>query len=219
MRLDLMSEHHTLTSDLEPTATARRAVPEPAVAMSGRPERGTPGQRRARLFTTSACAAIAAVLLCAVAVIVAGSPAQAASYRHLKSVRYGVCAYNRGDPLEDFRNQTCGSKPAAAGNWSVTLVGYYNYHPLWVLHRQAGSCLGIEGNPGDDPQLYMTCSPRGSDNVWEVFTTSSGRYVLKSFGAFQTYHRHRCLNFNGQFGYRPQLAGCSLTSSSDMIYK
>src|SRR4051794_32717840 len=99
MRLDLMSDHHTLTSDLEPTATARPAVPDLTAATSGRPERGaTPDPRRARLFTTPACAAITAVLLCALAVIVAGSPAQAASYRHLKSVRYGVCAYNRGDP-------------------------------------------------------------------------------------------------------------------------
>jgi hypothetical protein len=215
-----MSDHHTLTTDLEPTTTARRAVPDPAFLTPRLPEAcATPRPRRIRLFTTPAFAVIAAMLLCALAVIAVGSPAQASGYRHLKSVRYGVCAYNRGDPLEDFRNQTCGSKPAAAGNWSVTLVGYYNNHPLWVLHRQAGSCLGIEGNPGDDPELYMTCSPLGSDNVWEVFTTSSGRYVLKSFGAFQTYHVHRCLNFNGLFGYRPQLAGCSLTSTSDMIYK
>lgn len=171
------------------------------------------------MIATLALAAVA-VLIALMTAIVAASPAEAASYRHLKSVRYGTCAYNRGDPLEDFRNQSCGSQPTADGNWSVTLVGYYSNHPLWVLHKQAGSCLGVLNNQGErDPYLYMSCSPTGSRDVWEVFTTSSGRYVLKSFGAYMSWGVHRCLNFNGEFGYRPQLGGCSLASTTDMVYK
>jgi len=164
-----------------------------------------------------ALAAVAAVLVALLAAIASASPAQAASYRNLKSVRYGVCAYNRGDPLESFRNQKCGSTPAASGTWQPTLVGYYNDHPLWVLHRKAGSCLGVLG--GKNPYLYMSCGAKGSLDVWEVFTTSTGRYVLKSFGAYMTWGVHRCLVFNGPYGYRPQLGSCSLTSTTDEIYK
>ena len=215
-----MSDHHNTTTLTRPPRAARLTVPDPAPHVL-RPPEGPAGSRtrRTRLAATPVLAAIAAVLVAFIAAVVAASPAQAASYRHLKSVRYGVCAYNRGDPLEDFRNQKCGSKPTADGNWSVTLVGYYNNHPLWVLHKQAGSCLGVLGNPHQDPYLYMSCAATGSRDVWEVFTTSSGRYVLKSFGAYMTWGVHRCLNFNGKYGSRPQLAGCSLTSTTDMIYK
>lgn len=160
-----------------------------------------------------------ALLLASCAALLAVSPAHAASYRDLKSVRYGYCFYAYGDPLEDLFLKKCNTKPAKYGNWAVTRVGYYNKHPLWVLKRQGGRCLGI-GGEASYHYLYSSCSAKGSRNVWEVFTTKTGRYVLKSFGAHQSWGRHTCLTFNGRYGAsKPQLGACSLTSTVDQIYR
>ncbi len=168
-------------------------------------------------FTSITRTITAALILCAGALV--ASPAQAANYRDLKSVRYGYCLYAYGDPIEDIFLEKCNTKPAQFGNWAVTRVGYYNNHPLWVLKRQKGRCLGIGGS-SDVVYLYSSCDAKGSKNVWEVFTTKTGRYVLKSFGAFQSWNKHVCLTFDGrQGGGKPQLGACSLTSTVDQIYK
>lgn len=170
-----------------------------------------------KTFTPIARAAALLLALCAAALT--ASPAHAASYRDLKSVRYGTCLYAYGDPLEDIYLKKCDTKPAKYGNWSVTNVGYYNNHKLWVLKRQNGSCLGVGGNASTN-YLYSTCNPKGSKNVWEVFPTKSGRYVLKSFGAHQSWGQHKCLTFTGPYGGgRPQLGACSLVSTADQIYR
>ena len=162
---------------------------------------------------------VIAALIAAVLPLLGATPAQAASYRDLKSVRYGTCFYNYGDPLEDLYLKRCNTTPAKYGNWAVTNAGYYNNHPLWIVKRQGGSCLGVLGNASHN-YLYMSCSPTNSSNVWEVFTTSSGRRVLKSFGAYQRWGQHKCLTFNGPYGGgKPQLGSCSLTSTAAQIYK
>ena len=164
-------------------------------------------------------ASAVALLLILCAALIAASPGHAASYRDLKSVRYGDCFYAYGDPLEDLFLERCTTKPAKYGNWAVTRVGYYNDHPLWVLKRQSGRCLGILGTASYH-YLYSSCDAKGSKNVWEVFTTKNGRRVLKSFGAYQSWGKHRCLTFDGPSGGRkPQLGACSLTSTVDQIYK
>ena len=169
--------------------------------------------------TSRPIASAAALLLALCAVVLAAAPANAASYRDLKSVRYGTCLYAYGDPLEDIYLKKCTTKPAQYGNWSVTNVGYYNNHPLWVLKRQKGDCLGVGGNATTN-YLYSTCNPQGSKNVWEVFTTKTGRYVLKSFGAHQSWRQHKCLTFNGRYGGgKPQLGACSLTNTAPQIYR
>ncbi len=93
--------------------------------------------------TSRSIARAAALLLALCAAVLAASPAHAASYRDVKSVRYGTCLYAYGDPLEDIYLKRCDTKPAQYGNWSVTSVGYYNNHQLWVLTRQKGRCLGV----------------------------------------------------------------------------
>ncbi len=164
-------------------------------------------------------ASAAALLLALCAALLAAVPAHAASYRDLKSVRYGTCLYAYGDPLEDIYLQRCDTKPAKYGNWKVTNVGYYNNHQLWVLTRQKGWCLGVGGNATAN-YLYSECEPKGSKNVWEVFTTKTGRYVLKSFGAYQSWGQHKCLTFNGPYGGgRPQLGTCSLIATADQIFR
>ena len=169
--------------------------------------------------TSRSIARAAALLLALCAAVLAASPAHAASYRDVKSVRYGTCLYAYGDPLEDIYLERCDTKPAQYGNWSVTNVGYYNNHQLWALTRQKGRCLGVGGTASSN-YLYSTCNPKGSKNVWEVFKTKTGRYVLKSFGAYQSWGQHECLAFNGPHGRgRPQLGACSLTSTDDQIYK
>lgn len=162
---------------------------------------------------------IIAALVAAVLPLLGATPAQAASYRDLKSVRYGNCFYAYGDPLEDLYLQRCNTTPAKYGNWTVTNAGYYNNHPLWIVKRQGGSCLGVLGNASNN-YLYMSCSPTNSSNVWEVFTTRSGRYVLKSFGAYQRWGQHKCLTFPSNAGTGSvRLGACSLTSTADQIYK
>lgn len=161
----------------------------------------------------------AAVLLALCACLAVASPAQAASYRDLKSVRHNLCFYAYGDPLEDLFLKNCNTKPVRYGNWAVTRVGYYNNHPLWVLKRQKGSCLGVLGMASSRPYLYSSCDPKGSANVWEVFTTKYGKKVLKSFGAYQSGGKHLCLTFDGHQNRRPQLGACSLTSTAGQIYK
>lgn len=166
-------------------------------------------------FAPTARAAAALLALCAGLLV--ASPAQAVSYRDLKSVRYGQCVYAYGDPLEDIYLKNCSTTPTQYGNWAIINTGYYNNHPLWIIERQKGTCLGV-GQRAD--YLYSSCSPTGSKNVWEVFTTASGRYVLKSFGAYQSWGKHACLTFNGPQGAaKPQLGACSLTSTVDKIYK
>ena len=164
-------------------------------------------------------ASAAAVLLALCASLVVASPAQAVSYRDLKSARYGSCHYAYSDPVEGHFLERCSTTPARYGNWAITRVGYYNNHPLWVLKRQKGTCLGV-GHSSGIVYLHSSCNPKGSKNVWEVFTTASGRYVLKSFGAYQSWRRHSCLNFNGaDGGAKPQLGACSLTSTVGQIYR
>ncbi|WP_199512199.1 hypothetical protein [Nucisporomicrobium flavum] len=178
----------------------------------------TPGRIRPRRFPIIA-SVLAALMLVGAAVVAGAGPAQAASYRDIKSVRYGNCFYAYGDPLEDLYLQKCSTTPAKYGNWSVTLAGYYNNHPLWILKRQGGSCLGVLGNAASN-YLYVSCSPTNSRNVWEVFTTSSGRYVLKSFGAYQSWGQHKCLTFPTSGGIESvRLGACSLTSTANMIYR
>jgi hypothetical protein len=62
--------------------------------------------------------------------------------------------------------------------------------------------------------------------VWEVFPTTSGvdpvrtSYVLKSFGAYQSWRQHKCLTFDGAKGNnRPQRGACNTSSNADMIYR
>jgi hypothetical protein len=153
-------------------------------------------------------------LLALVAGLVIASPAHAASYRDLKSVRYGYCVYAYGDPLEDIYLKRCTTTPAKYGNWAITNAGYYNNHPLWIVKRQSGTCLGVSGT-AKYHYLFSSCTATGSKNVWEVFTTASGRRVLKSFGAYQSWGKHECLTFSD----RPRLGSCSLTSTADQIYK
>ena len=142
------------------------------------------------------------------------SQAQAVSYRDLKSVKYGKCLYAYSDPLEDIYLTSCSQTPAKYGNWAVTNAGYYNNHPLWILRREGGTCLGVDGTAADN-YLFSSCRPTGSRNVWEVFTTQ-GRYVLKSFGTYQTWRQHKCLTF--ATGYA-RLGACNLTSTGDQIYR
>jgi hypothetical protein len=152
-----------------------------------------------------------------VAASVVATPAHAATYRDLKSVRYGACFYAYGDPLLDLYLKPCNTKPAQYGNWTVTVAGSYNNHPLWVVRRQNGKCLGIIGD-AKSGHLYSTCSAKGYRNVWEVFNTS-GRIVLKSFGAFRTWGTHRCLTFDRSSQPAPRLGACSLTNVANQIYR
>ncbi|NMO57703.1 hypothetical protein HH310_41895 [Actinoplanes sp. TBRC 11911] len=146
------------------------------------------------------------------------TPAEAASYRDLKSAEYGTCVYAYNDPLEDLYLKSCATTPTQYGNWTVTTEGYYNDHTLWVLKRQSGTCLGVSGSASNS-YLYSSCTTTGSRNVWEIFPTS-GRYVLKSFGAFQSWGKHACLTFSGATGRgRPQLGTCSLTTAVNQIYR
>jgi hypothetical protein len=168
---------------------------------------------------------VLAILVALGAGLVAESPANAVSYRDLKSVKYNRCIYAYGDPLEDIYSKSCSTTPAANGNWSVTNVGYHNNHPLWVLTRQGGTCLGIGGTASSN-YLYSACTTSGSKNVWEVFSTTIGAdpviksYVLKSFGAYQSFGQHKCLTFDGAKGNdRPQLGACNTSSKADMIYR
>jgi hypothetical protein len=167
----------------------------------------------------------------ALAVMVTGaglataSSAGAASFRDIKSVKYNRCLYAYGDPLEDIYDKNCNTTPAQFGNWSVVNVGSYNRHALWFLRRQNGTCLGVSGT-AENNYLYSTCDAKGSKNVWEVFPTTAGvdpvvkTYVLKSFGAFQSWGQHKCLTFSGPMGIdEPQLGACSTTSTADMIYR
>lgn len=187
-------------------ATSQRDAPGSAYQLPPRPR-------------FPAFAAIAAILLTLGATLAIAAPAQAASYRDLKSVRYGTCLYAYGDPLEDIYSKKCSTTPAKYGNWSVTLAGYHNNHPLWIIKRQGGTCLGVLGTASSN-YLYSSCSPTGSRNVWEVFTTSSGRYVLKSFGAYQSWRQHKCLNFTAASGTGSiRLGACSLTSTAGQIYR
>ncbi len=165
--------------------------------------------------------AVTAILIAFGAGVLSASPASAVSYRDLKSVQYGTCFYAYGDPLEDLYLKKCTTTPAANGNWSVTNVGYYNNHALWVLKRQGGTCLGVLGNASSN-YLYSSCTVTGSRNVWEVFPTTYGvdpvhtSYVLKSFGAYKSWGVHKCLTFDGS---RPKLGACSTTSKTDMIFR
>jgi hypothetical protein len=161
----------------------------------------------------------AAILLVLGVFLAFAAPAQAASYRDLKSVRYASCLYAYGDPLEDLYTKACSTTPAKYGNWSTTLAGYYNNHPLWILTRQGGSCLGVLGTASSN-YLYSSCVPANSRNVWEVFTTGSGRYVLKSFGAYRLWGQHRCLTFAAASGSGSvRLGACNLTGTSDQIFR
>lgn len=147
----------------------------------------------------------------------APAPAQAVSYRDIKSVAYGTCVYAYSDPVEGIYLKKCTTKPAAYGNWTFDLIGFYNRHQLWTLKRQNGSCLGIDG-AASYQYLFSSCAPSG--NVWEIFPVGDTRYVFKSFSAFLKWHVHTCLTFNGrQGGPRPQLGACSLTSNADQIYR
>ena len=160
-----------------------------------------------------------ALLLVLSGSLLAASPAHAAGYRDLKSVRYNACFYAVGDPLEDLYLKPCTATPAKYGNWKTTLAGYHNNHPLWIIQRQAGPCLGVLGTASSN-YLYMSCSPTSSRNVWEVFTTSSGRYVLKSFGAWKSWGQHKCLTFPQAGGSGSvRLGACSLTSTNGQIYR
>ncbi|GAB1644068.1 hypothetical protein [Krasilnikovia sp. MM14-A1259] len=164
--------------------------------------------------------AMTAVLAALGGGLLAASPAHAVSYRDLKWVQYNSCVYAYGDPLEDIYLKRCNTTPAANGNWSVTVLGNHNNHALWVLTRQGGTCLGVDGDAKYN-YLYSSCDPQGSKNVWEVFPTTYGvdpvrtSYVLKSFGAFQSWGVHKCLTFAD----RPKLGACSTSSTSDMIYR
>lgn len=166
-----------------------------------------------------------AILVALGAGLLAASPASAVTYRDLKSVQYSTCVYAYGDPLEDIYAKKCTTTPAANGNWTVTNVGYYNNHALWTLKRQGGTCLGVLGTAASN-YLYSSCAATNSRNVWEVFPTTYGvdpvhkSYVLKSFGAYQSWGKHKCLTFNGPGGSnRPQLGACSTTSKYDMIFR
>ncbi|GLW27237.1 hypothetical protein [Actinoplanes regularis] len=168
---------------------------------------------------------LTAILVALGAGLPAASPASAVSYRDLKSVQYNSCVYAYGDPLEDIYAKSCSTTPAANGNWSVTNVGSHNNHSLWVLTRQGGKCLGIGGTASNN-YLYSSCTVTGSKNVWEVFPTTYGvdpvrkSYVLKSFGAYQSWGQHKCLTFSGaKGGNRPQLGACSTSSKTDMIFR
>jgi hypothetical protein len=161
---------------------------------------------------------IVAATIAACLVLIGAAPAQAASYRGIRSVEYGSCVYAYSDPLEGIYLKKCTTTPATNGHWTVTVIGFHNNHQLWALKRQSGTCLGVGGTAANN-YLYSSCTVTGSRNVWEVFPTS-GRYVLKSFGAYQSWGQHRCLTFSGsRGGGRPQLGTCSLTSVTDQIYK
>jgi hypothetical protein len=174
----------------------------------------------------SKLAKVAVVVLVALgAGLLVESPANAVSYRDLKSFKYNRCVYAYGDPLEDIYLKNCSTTPLANGNWSVTNVGYHNNHKLWVLKRQGGTCLGVGGNATNN-YLYSSCTATGSLNVWEVFNTTYGvdpvrkTYVLKSFGAFQSWGKHKCLTFDGTYGNSdPQLGACNTSAKADMIYR
>ncbi|MFF5085446.1 hypothetical protein ACFY36_51115 [Actinoplanes sp. NPDC000266] len=206
-----MRETNTTGTAVLPAARFMPAYAD--TTRSSEPPAGSP-RRRLTIF-----AQIATVLmLLAGATLVAASPAQAVSYRDIKSVRYGRCVYAVGDALEDIYLYSCTAKPAKFGNWQTTLVGYYNGHPLWTLKRQGSSndCLGVLGDASSN-YLYMYCQAAYARNVWEVFKTSSGHYVLKSFGAFRSWNQHKCLTFPGPGAVR--LGRCDLVSTVDQIYR
>ncbi|XVV10924.1 hypothetical protein ACQP2X_39715 [Actinoplanes sp. CA-131856] len=154
----------------------------------------------------------------ATALILTGSfttPAHAASYWQIKSVRTGTCLYSYPDRVAGFALKPCSTAPVQYGRWSVTNVGSYNRHSLWQIRRHSADCLGVEGRT-DDLDLYRwPCSALGSRVVWEVFSVGNGRIVLKSFGAFRTWGQHRCLDFTYS---SPLLGACSLTSTTKQIY-
>jgi hypothetical protein len=221
MWLELMNDRR-----ITPSRTNDHHADTVAILVPGSPDaalpRGEPGTDGRRptcrpLFPTFAT--IKAALLTLGALLTLATPAHAANYQDLKSVRYGSCLYAYGDPLEDTYLKRCSTTPAEYGNWAITNVGYYNDHPLWIIQRQSGSCLGVLGNAANN-YLYSSCTPTRSKDVWEVFSTGAGRRVLKSFGAYWSWGQHRCLTFAGPGGGgRPQLGSCSLTSTTDQIYR
>ncbi|MEU4243102.1 hypothetical protein [Actinoplanes sp. NPDC026619] len=213
--LEFMSDHAIIEVQRMPDASASTALADVDLPM----EPPRTGRAAARWFPMLA-GVLAALTLLVSAALTAATPAQAAvSYRDLKSIRYGTCVYAYGDPLEDTYLKGCSTTPAMYGNWQVVVEGSYNNHPLWVVRRQSGNCLGVGGNASSS-YIYVSCSTGTYSDWWEVFTTSTGRYVLKSYGAWRHWGQHKCLTFAASGGSGSvKLGSCSLTSTADMIYR
>lgn len=193
-------------------ATAPTLLTRPAASASRTPT----SRRRFRTFVGVA----AAIMLALGAALVAAGPAQAVTYRDIKSVKYNRCFFAPGDPLEDLYLYACNHTPAAPGNWVATGHGSYNGHPLWTLTNQYKTrCLGVFGTASSN-YLNMSCSTGTFADYWEVFTTADGRYVFKSYGAYRRWGQHKCLTFPYSGGTGSvKIGSCSLTNAANKVYK
>ena len=169
--------------------------------------------------TSRSIARATALLLALCAAVLAASPAHAAQLprREISALRH-LPPRLRRSPRRHLPRKMQHQAPSTATGLSPTSATTYN-HQLWTLTQQKGPCLGL-GGTASSKYLYSTCNPKGSKNVWEVFKTKTGRYVLKSFGTYQSWGQHKRLTFNGPHGRgRPQLGACSHTSTDEQIYK
>jgi hypothetical protein len=204
---------------LTPTRAATAAVAAAAAAVPHHDNTVSSTRVVARTRRGNALLLVIAAVVAATLPLLGATPAKAATYRDLKSVKYGTCLYNYADPLEDIYLKPCSTTPAKYGNWQAVSEGSYNGHPLWALRRQSGNCLGVRGSSSSN-YLYVSCTTSNWNDWWEVFTTSTGRYVLKSYGAWRSWGQHKCLTFAAAGGTgSARLGACSLTSTTDQIYK
>jgi Ricin-type beta-trefoil lectin domain len=131
------------------------------------------------------------------ATLTVAAPAQAASYRQLKTVQDGTCL-RAGSTASDLRARSCAIAPTAARDWQVILIdSNFNGHPVWQLkNRSTGRCLSRVGTTGMGTLGSQTCTD-SSNTYWEIFKVASTAIVLKSFGAFALGHQHACLQYEG----------------------
>ncbi|WP_433304373.1 hypothetical protein ACQP2F_14830 [Actinoplanes sp. CA-030573] len=165
---------------------------------------------------TSAVKLVAAALTAAIVLILLlGTPAQAVSYRHFKTLGAGLCL--RVNPADGFdvRANSCSTTPTTRRDWQVITAGSLNGHPLWRLRNRAtGKCL-VRGDNGAEGYIFHgACSLTMGNDRWEVFFVSSTQVLLKSNGAWIQRGRHGCLKYLAVGGYaNTDIRRCDLNSS------
>lgn len=147
------------------------------------------------------------------ATLAAPAPAQAVAYQRLKTIQNGTCLRTTSNPA-DLRAQSCSTKPVAARDWKVIVVGRYNGHPVWqIKNRKTGKCLSRAGTTGQGTLRSQTCT-NSSNTWWEIFTVTRGKtrmLVFKNFGAFALGGRHACLRYQGAYRAKNvSLATCNV---------
>jgi hypothetical protein len=157
----------------------------------------------------------AGALIGAIAVIGVPQAASAAAYQPIK--RGSKCMFLTGS-ASDYTGLTLGTCGLVGSSLQRISAGKYNGHDAIIIQWPWTNPICVDSLAQTSGRVNVHECNGGNYQWFEVFNGSvSGTKVLKSIGAWEHQHLHRCISASNTAGAKMTWATCNTASSAQQF--